>query len=91
MDFDRLLLRATCTKDANFKEFFQTLEKQSMLPVEGLFFTRFLAPMRTRMVRKKMRRTDLVQALHITKTMFGTFCGYVLDRRRVIENHQPQE
>jgi hypothetical protein len=47
--------------------------------------------MRTRMVRKKMRRTDLVQALHITKAMFGTFCGYVLDRRRVIENHQPQE
>jgi hypothetical protein len=42
-------------------------------------------------VRKKMRRTDLVQALRVTTAMFGTFCGYVLDRRRVIENHQPQE
>jgi hypothetical protein len=42
-------------------------------------------------VRKKMRRTDLVQALRITKAMFGTFCGYALDSHRVIENHQPQE
>ena len=91
MDFDRLFLRATCTKDANFKEFFQTLGEWGMLPVERLFFTRFLAQIRTRMVRKKIRRTDPVQALSITKAMFGDFCGYVLDSRRVIENHQPQE
>jgi hypothetical protein len=46
-----------------------------MLPVETLFFTRFLAQKRTLMVRKKKRRTNLVRGGRVTQAMLGSACG----------------
>ena len=45
-----------------------------MLPVERLFFTRFLEQIRTLMVRKKKRRTNRVRGVRVTQTMLDTAC-----------------
>ncbi len=46
-----------------------------MLPVERLFFTRFLEQMRTLMVQKKNRRTNRVRGLGAVQAMLSSACG----------------
>ena len=53
-----------------------------MLPVERLFFTRFLEQIRTLMVQKKNRRTSRVRGVRVTQAMLDTACTCALDRRK---------
>ena len=46
-----------------------------MLPVERLFFTRFLEQIRTLMGQKKNRRTNRVRGVRVTQAMLDTACG----------------
>lgn len=46
-----------------------------MLPVETLFFTKFLEQMRTLIVQKKNRRTNLVRDLGGAQAMLSSACG----------------